>query len=545
MNNGRRFCKLKPFLVIMGHAFMLPQPKISEQPPKFSKFFFLKFQIAGARAQAKLNSLNSRPFFSVHSLSSLTPQPALRTDIAPGRQRKKGYGKETTSHSSQLCNQLLETASSVKPTRWVLLASEECAFDWDLVVSRGRGTKGTENMEVDIANPICIQEGDDEEIPLVRDDVEPDIVDADIVVANLVDANFIQDDNDENDEDVVSEDDEDDFSDRESDIDSFDRDLEEDESDNYSVSQNEPLTEGDITQNDVQPPLSYRQKRRSQQALRNVKFADDLDDYLFVWKLEACKRGLTRGLKSLREREQNPNVKPFAKITPDMERVDSKNANRFIGECSKWVKEFCPLDSRQNGICLQKPMELMSPVHWNYNHISEKNRANRLRQKIKLTNGAKSTAKIYHDEIIPSLMHPQDSTQDPHHSSAQDPTQQIDEVPAYVQLWERMKRHKDGSWDPEAVVKYEEFKELHISQIEKEDADNLSLKEAYLLVMKESYHRGLGPGPQLLRKGRATEVIRVEVAAESNNYRKKRLPCKVKSGSSNQPTQSSKLKLSK
>ena len=34
-----------------------------------------------------------------------------------------------------------------------------------------------ENMEVEIANPIEIQEGDDEEIPRVRDDVEPNVVD--------------------------------------------------------------------------------------------------------------------------------------------------------------------------------------------------------------------------------------------------------------------------------------------------------------------------------------------------------------------------------
>ena len=77
-----------------------------------------------------------------------------------------------------------------------------------------------------------------------------------------------------------------------------------------------------------------------------MKFANDVDDYLFIWKFEARKHGPTRGLKSLHEREQNPNVKPFAKITVDMESVVGKHANRFIGECSKWVKEFCPLDSR-------------------------------------------------------------------------------------------------------------------------------------------------------------------------------------------------------
>ena len=84
-------------------------------------------------------------------------------------------------------------------------------------------------------------------------------------------------------------------------------------------------------------------------------------------------------------------------------------------------------------------------------------------------------------------------------------------------------RHKDGSWDPEAAAKYEEFKELHMSQIEKEGADNLSLKEAYLLVMKEKsgYHRGLGPGLQPPRKGRAAEVIRVEVAAEIKQLQQK------------------------
>ena len=85
-------------------------------------------------------------------------------------------------------------------------------------------------------------------------------------------------------------------------------------------------------------------------------------------------------------------------------------------------------------------------------------------------------------------------------------------------------RHKDGSWDPEAAAKYEEFKEVHMSQIEKEGADNLSLKEAYLLVMKEKsgYHRGHGPGPQPPRKGRGqcTEV-RVEIAAEIQQLQQK------------------------
>lgn len=51
-------------------------------------------------------------------------------------------------------------------------------------------------------------------------------------------------------------------------------------------------------------------------------------------------------MKSLREREKNPNVKPYEKITFDMQRVVGNNANRFITECSKWVKEFCPLNAK-------------------------------------------------------------------------------------------------------------------------------------------------------------------------------------------------------
>ncbi|KAJ8426016.1 hypothetical protein Cgig2_017098 [Carnegiea gigantea] len=157
-------------------------------------------------------------------------------------------------------------------------------------------------MDVEITNPIEIQEGDDEEIPLVRDDVEPDIVDAEIVDANLVDANFIQDNNDGNDEDVVSEGDEDEFSYREPDIDSFDRDLEEDDSDDGSGSE---LCKHIVLSCSATEPAPTP-NRRAQQALRN-----------------------------------------------DMERVVGKHANRFIGECSKWVKEFCPLDSR-NGIGMDK-----------------------------------------------------------------------------------------------------------------------------------------------------------------------------------------------
>ncbi|KAJ8427354.1 hypothetical protein Cgig2_016220 [Carnegiea gigantea] len=512
-----------PFFVFLGYAFMLPQPKMFEQvPPNFQQILFEISDMRNRRGFTICNKIET-PLVPDHSSRLLITSPLSLSFPVFADSSTQLFAQtllldKERSHSSQLYNQLLETI----------------AVGFRVGVD-GYNEPLWENMEVAIANPIEIQEEGNEEIPLVRDNVEPDIVDADLVNANRVDANFIKDGNDENDEDVVSEDDEDDFSDKESDIDSFDRDLEEDKSDDDSgtntssevvVSQNQPLTEGDITQNDVQPPLSYSQKRRAQQALRNVKFADDLDDYLFIWKFEAHKHGPTRGLKSLCEREQNPNVKPFAKITSDMVCVMGKNDNRFIGECSKWEEWNLPIEA--DGINAAQALELEYMLlfrGWRYRlkekHFSEKTINQAISNRPPKVHKDKWDWLVNHwadpkQQIIPSVIHPQDSTQDPHYGGAQDPTQQIEDVSTYVQLWERMKRHKDGSWDPEAAAKYEEFKELHVSQIKKEGADNLPLKEAYLLVMKEKsgYHRGLGPGPQPPRKVRATEVMRVEVAAK-------------------------------
>jgi len=64
---------------------------------------------------------------------------------------------------------------------------------------------------------VQVSQGDDNEIPITRDDEEPDLVDACPVIADVNDANCIQDNDDEIDEDNVSEDDEESSSDRESD----------------------------------------------------------------------------------------------------------------------------------------------------------------------------------------------------------------------------------------------------------------------------------------------------------------------------------------
>jgi len=65
-------------------------------------------------------------------------------------------------------------------------------------------------------------------------------------------------------------------------------------------------------------------------------------------------------------------------------------------------------------------------------------------------------------------------------------------------------RHKDGTWDPEAGARYEEFKELHRHKIELHGVDNLHVQEAYVSVLKKksAHCRGLGPGPLPPKKGR-------------------------------------------
>ncbi|KAJ8439841.1 hypothetical protein Cgig2_023003 [Carnegiea gigantea] len=241
----------------------------------------------------------------------------------------------------------------------------------------------------------------DEEIPLVRNDVEPDLIDVDLV--------------------DVGEDEEDEFSDRELDIDSLDRDLED-------------ATHGKDNQlHALEPSLTCRQKRRAEQALRKGRKCEP-----------------TRGLQSLRERVKNPNVKPFATITEDMLRVVGKNANCFINH----LIHVLPL-------CYKNWVRM------------DKDAKKRLFDKVQAEWNFSLEAKGI-------------------------------DVAHAVELQCMMLRHKDGKWDPEGEIKYEEFKKLYEDQIQKHGIDNLSLKEAYVEVLKEKlgYHRGLAPGPMPPKKGR-------------------------------------------
>lgn len=124
-----------------------------------------------------------------------------------------------------------------------------------------------------------------------------------------------------------------------------------------------------------------------------------------------------------------------------------------------------------------------------------------------------------------------DSTQDP----TKEQTIEILQDPPYMQLWEKIKKYKDGKWDPEAEVKYKEFKKLHEDLIQKHGFNNLSLKEAYVEVLKEKpgYHRGLGPGlvpPRKGRNGGESNQIRVELTAQLQQLQQKEVALQVELG---------------
>ncbi|KAJ8445980.1 hypothetical protein Cgig2_018513 [Carnegiea gigantea] len=194
-----------------------------------------------------------------------------------------------------------------------------------------------------------VQEEVDQEIPLVRNDVEPDLIDVDLVDTTITQHTYFEDE-----EVDVSEDEEDEFSDRESDIDSLDRDLEADDSENDKWNF-PPEAEG-----------------------INVARAVELQCMM-----------LFRGWR----------------YRPKEEHFTGKTVTEAIKN---------------------KPPE----------HISEKNRSNRLSQKITLSNGAKSTARIYHDEIMPLYNLAKDSTQGP----TEEQTTEIPQDPPYVQLWKKTKK---------------------------------------------------------------------------------------------------------
>ncbi|XP_021714206.1 uncharacterized protein LOC110682232 isoform X2 [Chenopodium quinoa] len=147
--------------------------------------------------------------------------------------------------------------------------------------------------------------------------------------------------------------------------------------------------------------------------------------------------------------------------------------------------------------------------------ISKVNTANKLKLTETPANGAKSTARIFYDMIIePQIVANQVEGSSEHAEVQQDPI--------YVRLYEKTKKHikKDGStiWEPNAEKNYEELKRLHETEITEHGEDTLSVKDAYMKVLKpkSGYVRGLGPGARPPTKVRiqGDDMDRVQLSTQ-------------------------------
>ncbi|KAL2927469.1 Fibronectin-binding protein PlpA, partial [Bienertia sinuspersici] len=262
-----------------------------------------------------------------------------------------------------------------------------------------------------------------------------------------------------------------------------------------------------------------------------------------------ARRGPTRG-KKYGPRMWNSNSEEKIKINfmDELRRVVGEKADEFICDCSNWVKEYCPLDSwnwakmdkmaknrlydkirgkyglpekvagadvtealsfqcsmlysigdlgLRNNTLEISPWTWLVCDYWNgekQKHISKVNTENKLKQTETPANGARSTARIFHDLINAPPTQP---TQELDGSSEPHETQQD---PLYITLFEKTK-------------KYYSLSLYSLFEVEKHGEDTLSVKDAYMEVFKQKsgYVKGLGPGARPPKKCR--------VDGESNEAR--------------------------
>ncbi|KAL2943454.1 Protein DYAD, partial [Bienertia sinuspersici] len=310
--------------------------------------------------------------------------------------------------------------------------------------------------------------------------------------------------------------------------------------------------------------LTYREKRRLEQAEHRLKYPNKK------------RRGPTRGKKYV-SRTWNSNSEEKIKINfmDELRRVVGEKADEFICDCSNWVKEYCPVDSwnwakmdklakqrlydkiRVGGADVIEALSLQCSMlyeHWRFRlkeqhfrnksvaeainsrpstinvdectwlvceywndekrkRISKINTENKLKQTESPANGARSTARIFHD-----LMNMPQTQQTEEHEESSNPLE-TQQDPLYITLFEKTKKHKESGWEPNAQKDYEALKKLHEKEVEKHGEDTLSVKAAYMEVFKHKsgYVRGLGPGAHPPKKSRAegeSNEVRVELSAE-------------------------------
>ncbi|KAL2923667.1 Tricalbin-1, partial [Bienertia sinuspersici] len=124
---------------------------------------------------------------------------------------------------------------------------------------------------------------------------------------------------------------------------------------------------------------------------------------------------------------------------------------------------------------------------------NEKYRRNRMKQTIKHSNGAKSTARILEELMNAPSTHSFNDDGDNNANGNGDANAhaQHDEDPIYVKLYDKTLRHKDGTMGPEAEASLNKLRDLHAKQIEEQGMDNLTPFEAFPKVLRLGY----GPKP--------------------------------------------------
>uniref|UniRef100_A0A803N837 Uncharacterized protein n=1 Tax=Chenopodium quinoa TaxID=63459 RepID=A0A803N837_CHEQI len=155
--------------------------------------------------------------------------------------------------------------------------------------------------------------------------------------------------------------------------------------------------------------------------------------------------------------------------------------------------------------------------YWNdekQKRISKVNKDNKLKQTETPANGARSTARIFHE-----LMNVQQTQGSQEHEGSSDNPLETQQDPLYITLFEKTKKHKDKGFEPNAEKDYEALRNLHEKEVKEHGEDTLSVKAAYMEVfkLKSGYVKGLGPGARPPKKRRVegeTNEVRVKLSAE-------------------------------
>ncbi|KAL2901851.1 hypothetical protein RDABS01_026933 [Bienertia sinuspersici] len=180
---------------------------------------------------------------------------------------------------------------------------------------------------------------------------------------------------------------------------------------------------------------------------------------------------------------ETPNEKPYAKISDTMLRVVGTKAAQFISECSRWVKEYCPLNAR------------------NWKNM-DKTTKDRLYDKIQMNTPQGEVQLSQQSEGLDGTSLEADSEQqgDPLHATT-------------------------GLMEPDAEANLKALRELHEKQLQEHGVDNLTPQEAFPMVLNEcsGYIRGLGAGPKPPKKTRGASDEECALRAKIERVKQKRL----------------------